>query len=587
MTYSKQNIASDLQQGVGCLQQNNLAIAAACFNRILAHAPKHPDALHLLGLVYARRNEHVDALKLIKRAVKLQPKDSRFHRSLGLVQAERGKDKEALASLRKAVLLSPKDSGLHNDLGLFLSQRGRTVEAIAEYRKAVQCDSKNIMALSNLANDLLQTEQVDESCKCYETAVALDEGYFDAQYGLAQALALKPDAELAVAQYRKVLLMQPEHKQANNKLGSLLKNLGDLDGAVELISKAVSIDPEYAGAHNNLGNALRKQGHIEESFACYQRALEIDPQYADAHWNRSLGELLLGRFDSGWVGYEWRWQCDAFVARRRAFKQPQWDGSRLGGKTILLHAEQGNGDSIQFIRYVSVVAALGGKVVVECQRSLKSLFATVAGIDVLVAAGDPLPRFDVHSAFLSLPGILGTDLSSIPADIPYLTAEAAAALPSVDAEVLKVGIVWAGSPTHVNDHNRSVALNRFVPLGDSNVQLYSLQVGAAAADLDCLAGGKQILNAVAGVEDYAETAAIIQQLDLVVSVDTSVAHLAGALGKPVWILLPFMPDWRWMLERDDSPWYPSMRLFRQQQGGWDQVFADLSKALSELSVNRI
>ncbi len=586
MPYTRQNLTADLQMGVRCYQQGNIPAAITAFKRVLQFSPKHPDALHLLGIAYRSSGDTAEAVKLVKRAVKAQPKNAHYHHSLGLIQAERGKDREALLALRKAVTLSQGDSALHNDLGSFLSQRNRTEESIPEYRKAIRKDPSNIKALINLGHDLLKTGELEEARQSYERAVATDAGNINGQSGLAYALMAQGELDLAAEAYRRVLDLNPAHLEACNNLGSVFRKLGRLDEAENCFNRVIEKDPAFKEAWNGLGKTLKGKGEIDRALDCYQQALTIDPDYADARWSRALAELLLGRFESGWAGYEWRWKSQESSCKKRDFKQPLWDGASLEGKTLLLHAEQGNGDSIQFIRYISAVVPFGGRIIVECQRSLAPLFSTIAGIDCLVAAGDPLPDFDLQAPFLSLPCILGTRLESIPASVPYLApGDRSISLDVADADQLKIGIVWAGSAEHENDRNRSVKLSDFAGLLDiPAIQLCSLQVGERAGDLETSEGGGQIVDVTAGISDYADTAALIEQLDLVISVDTSVAHLAGALAKPVWVLLPFAPDWRWLLDRSDSPWYPTMRLFRQKSAGdWEGVFADVAAALVELS----
>jgi len=328
-------------------------------------------------------------------------------------------------------------------------------------------------------------------------------------------------------------------------------------------------------------------GRIDEAIAACRQAIALNPDYAEFHFNLALSLLTSGDFQQGWEEYEWRWKCKEFPSPARDFAQPQWDGCPLEGRTLLLHTEQGHGDALQFIRYFPLVEQRGGKILIECYAELQRLFRTTAGRCQVVVRGQPLPAFDLHSPLLSLPRVFGTNLANIPNTVPYLRADPEDAgrwqrRLADDSALVKVGLAWAGRPTHTNDRNRSIKLARLAPLGQlPGVRFFSLQKGEVAAEAKTPPPGMELVDWTEELKDFAETAALIANLDLVVAVDTAVVHLAGAMGKPVWVLLPFGSDWRWLLERQDSPWYPSMRLFRQSRiGDWDSVIARVVEALS-------
>ena len=339
------------------------------------------------------------------------------------------------------------------------------------------------------------------------------------------------------------------------------------------------LQPGRAELHYNLGSALQRQGLYAEALACYGRALALKPDYAEAHLNRSLALLLTGEFDEGWQEYEWRF---AVARYDRKFDQPLWSGEPLAGASILIHAEQGFGDTLQFVRYIPAVAERGGRVVLEVPESLVRLARTVAGASEVVAAGDPLPGFDCHCPLLSLPRVFKTNLATIPNAVPYLRvpAEASAGwaerIPTTPGP--RVGIVWAGTTVGAID------LRLLQPLWEvDGVSWFSLQVGERSGDISSLDGVK-IADLSPWLADFAETAAAVCRLDLVISVDTSVAHLAGALGRPTWLLLRYPPEWRWLLEREDSPWYPTARLFRQRkEGDWPCVAREVAAALAQMA----
>jgi hypothetical protein len=325
---------------------------------------------------------------------------------------------------------------------------------------------------------------------------------------------------------------------------------------------------------------------LEEALSCFQRAIELQPDYADAHWNRALAWLLMGNFEQGWPEYDWRWKRKALQLPR--FPQPIWNGFPLEGRTILLYAEQGLGDTLQFIRYAALVKRRGGLVIAACQDVLRPHLATCPGVDQLIGLDSTIAHFDTHAPLLSLPAIVGTTLSTVPADVPYLFVNAELGDPCRQAldgpGAFKIGIAWQGNPDHSNDRQRSVSLVSFEPLARlDGVRLFSLQKGPG---VEQLAGAQErfpVVDLGSQFQTFQDTAAVLQRLDLVISIDSAVAHCAGALGVPVWVLLPFCPDWRWLLDREDSPWYPTMRLFRQTEPGkWATVFARVANEARKL-----
>jgi TPR repeat/Glycosyltransferase family 9 (heptosyltransferase) len=389
----------------------------------------------------------------------------------------------------------------------------------------------------------------------------------------------------ALAVLRRALEIAPDYAEAHNNLGNALRERGEFDGAEACYRRALELKPDYAEARHNLGNAFKSRGHLAEALDCYDRALAIRPDLAQVHLSRAMALLEAGDFERGWPEYEWRLKCPQCAIPH--LPQPRWDGGPLGGKTILLYADHGLGDAIQFIRYAPMVKGRGGRVIVLCRAPLARLLATCAGVDLVVVEGAPVPDCDVQAPLMSLPGIFGTDAASVPADDPYLSADP----DSVDAwaedlalsDDLCVGIAWQGNPEYIRDHLRSFRLDRFEPVARRpGVRLYSLQKGHGSEQIAELAGRFPVTDLGGRLDDLMDTAALMMNLDLVIAADTAVAHLAGALGVPTWVSLPIEPDWRWMSGRDDSPWYPTMRLFRQRRrGDWDDVFARIAAALDE------
>jgi hypothetical protein len=381
----------------------------------------------------------------------------------------------------------------------------------------------------------------------------------------------------AIHDLRRALVLQPRFPEALNTLGVLLRSNGDLAQAEACYRRAIAQRSNYAPAWNNLANLHVELSRLDEAARCYSKAVTHLPDYAEAHTNRALVWLLQGKFPEGWKEYEWRWRQPG--ANPRRLPRPEWDGAPLEGKTILLHAEQGAGDTIQFIRYTRLLHRQGASIVLHCQESLQSLLSGMPELSCVISGRSPAPPFDVHAPLMSLPRLCGTTETSIPGEVPYLRPLPGSPVPEPlqDRNRFRVGLVWAGNPGHRNDRNRSCPLELFDGLLQTDgVQFFSLQVGHGPL-LD-----RPIVDLAPHLTDYAATAACLAHLDLLITVDTSVAHLAGALGRPVWMLLPTCNDWRWLEQREDTPWYPTMRLFRQcARGDWKTVLERANTQLKE------
>jgi tetratricopeptide (TPR) repeat protein len=509
-----------LAQAVQAHRAGRLDEAAALYRRILATQPRHADALHLSGQIAESKGDHATALAFIAQAIAANGHIAAFHVSEGVVLLALGRLDEARRALQRALCLDRDSAEAHNVLG----------------------------------NVLLRLGERDASLACYRRALAL----------------------------------RPHYVEARNNLGSALRALGRLDEAESQLRRALELRPGYAAGLANLGLVLQEQGRYREALDAYDRAVASDPAHATAHGNRAMLLLLLGRLREGFAEYEWRWRMPGFATPRREFAQPMWTGDALAGRTLLVHAEQGLGSAIHFARYVERAAA-GGRVLLECRRPLQRLFTQslaqpggpAAGV---VVKGEELPPFDCHAPLMSLPYLLATTLDSIPAQVPYLTArpdDAAAWRERLaGSRRPRIGLVWAGDANHENDHNRSMAAQFLAPLvADAPAVFFSLQV-PARGELSAAFPPGSVADLAPALADFADTAAVVANLDLVISVDTAVAHLAGALAHPVWLLLPFVPEWRWLLDREDSPWYPTMRLFRQRKvGDWGGLVDHLTGVL--------
>lgn len=397
-------------------------------------------------------------------------------------------------------------------------------------------------------------------------------------------------AREAIAEFREALRRGPERSEFYSNLGCALRGEGQLDEAIAALEAALRLNPNQAEVYSNLGNALLELGRLEEAMRAYKSGAAINPRHAEVQFNLAMCLLLQGDMASGWPLYEWRLKSPDRNRQEQQIDRPRWTGEPLAGKRILLRAEQGLGDTIHFLRYAGLVAGRGAAVIVQCQPELIGLLRQLPAVTQWVSTEEVLPPFDLHCPLLSLPLAFGTTLSSIPLQDPALHAadDRVAfwrARLADDSSELKAGLVWAGNPSHKNDRNRSIPLSLLVPLANvPRVRLFSLQKGSAAEQIRSCALNQNIADYSDELVDFSDTAALIENLDLIITVDTAVAHLAGAMGKPVWLLLPFAPDWRWLLERSDSPWYPSMRLFRQSRpGDWSGVVERVLAELTSLS----
>jgi tetratricopeptide (TPR) repeat protein len=546
--------------------------ADSSFNRALE--------LHQLG-------RFDEALVICDRALALRPADPEAHYYRGNALRGLGRPAEAVASYDRALALRPAFAEALNNRGNALQSLDRLDEALASYDQSLALRPEHADTLNSRGAALQRLQRLDEALVSFDRALALRPTYAEALFNRGIVLQELNRLDEALASYDRALVLQPDYPEALNNRGNTLQGMDRPEEALASFDRALALRPEYADALNNRGNVLRTLNRPREALASFDRALNLRPDYPDAHWNSSLACLLLGDFARGWQEYEWRWQVPALRQPVRPFQKPRWQGGEaLAGKTIFVYAEQGLGDTIHFCRYARLLAARGARVVLEVQPILKTLLEGLAGVHTLISRGESPPEFAFECPLLSLPLAFGTDLGSIPAEPHYLVPDehrvgAWQARLGVRTG-MRVGLVWAGNPTLGNDRTRSVPLQMLTRLAIPGVQLISLQKELRDGDRELLAAHPEILHLGDELTDFADTAALMASLDLVISVDTAAAHLAGALGRPVWILQRFAPDFRWLLDREDSPWYPSARLFRQPRfGDWDSVINRVALALEQ------
>ena len=445
----------------------------------------------------------------------------------------------------------------------------------------------------NLGLAVLAQGRTEEALACQRAALRLDPEHPDALNNVGMALYAQGHIVEAENCFRGALRLQPDHANATLNLGSTRQICNDVTAAEGLFRRALALGVDPARGNSNLALALLEQVRPDAAELCCREALAMRPDYPEVRTNLAMALLMLGRLQEGWREYELRWEVEAMGGPVPTFSQPRWTGQALNGETVLLYAEQGFGDTLQFCRYASMVAAAGGRVVLVVPKALHRLMTTLAGVAEVLTEEDSLPAaFDYHCPLLSLPFAFGTTIASIPGQVPYLHADASPWAPFLAAlPGLRVGLVWAGKSRAAQPHAVAIDKRRSMRLADMaplfavpGCSFASLQLGSPASQTQVQPEGAVLYDVSDGLGDWADTAGLIAGLDLVIAVDTAVAHLAGALGKPVWLLNRFDTCWRWLLDREDTPWYPTMRQFRQtSRGDWAGVIARVGQALAQLA----
>jgi tetratricopeptide (TPR) repeat protein len=609
-------------QGMANFRLEMLGEAEACLRKVVAARPDIIDAHSILGMALALQGRAAEAVEPFRTAVALVPNRADAHNNLGSALRDVGLHGAAEESFREAIRLDPDHAMAMASLTQLLAGDQRLGELAQVFEEAVRHRPQSLDFRLRLSDALLRLERYDEAVICLEAAVAIAPLNHETHAGLGIALVAVEKLDEAVACFERSLDLEPNQMTTCKNLGIVLRDLGRLDEALIALDRALAIRPDYADAHFNramtysrrddealalecmeqairlaperpehyasLGLILANLGRSEEALDCIDRTIREQPDLAIAHLNRAIVLLRLGDYTRGWAEYEWRLEGKEFSPRK--LPGPRWQGEPLAGRTILLYSEQGLGDTLQFIRYAPHVKERGGRVLVECQRPLIGLAQSCAGIDLVIAKGDALPAFDVQASLLSLPHVFGTTVETIPTPIPYLSSDAASvtewAARLAPIVGLRVGIAWQGTTKHFRDRSRSFPLCLFEKLARiEGIRLISLQKGHGVEQLRELNDRFPVIDFGESVDPgFAEmkaTPAIMMSLDLVITPDTSLAHLAGALGVPVWIPISYVPDFRWLLDRDDSPWYPTVKLFRRSStGGWEEVFERMAELLA-------
>ena len=562
----------------------NTGRAATLYRQALAANPRHAPSANNLGTILAVDGERSEAERKFREAVQLEPRYGEALNNLGILLSEGGEYAEASRCFASATDQEPGKAGWHNNHGNALVELFRFRDAVAAYDRAIAIDPNVPDYWSNRGIALRGLREEDAAATSLQRALDLDPGNISAlnNLGIIHKEARRyADAERL---FRCAIAREPQNAAIIANFASVFERMGDLDAVQHWAEHARDADPAYPDSYNLLANVAMERGAYQDAERLYQHVLTLDATNRNANWNMALLWLLHGDFVRGWPQFEWRKRLQSVVTDHGDYGPNEWTGEPLDGRCILLHTEQGIGDAIQFIRYAPHLKAHGAaRVVIEAPYPIAPLLAAAHGVDAVVARGTPLPPFDVHASLMSLPWLLGTTLETVPADVPYLGSEPRAVTSLIGSEPgeRRIGIVWAGNPVHARDYLRSAPLDAFERLTSlAGTRFYSLQKGEAPELALRALGTDRIVDLAPHLDDFRDTAAAIQALDLVITVDTSVAHLAGALGVPTWLLLPYVPDFRWMLNRADTPWYPGMRLFRQAAPrDWDSVFREVTAAL--------
>jgi tetratricopeptide (TPR) repeat protein len=592
-----------LKTAVKCHQDGKLSEADRSYSAILVEEPDHADAWHLKGLIAYQSGCFEDAARLIQRAISVNPGTPEFHNSLGVVQEALGDPVSSIRSYVQAIenrpdyidayvnlaRLRPDVAEIRFNLACILHRQGNIASAVENYKAAVRLQPENVIALNNLGCALRDWNRLEEAAEVLGLAVQQQPEYAEAQNNLGLTLQEMGKIPEAVHCYIRAVNLMPDFSEACYNLGRVYQLQGDLEKAVEEYRRAIrTTRGPSSRIFYNWALALQELGQYDEAIQRYADAVHGDPGYAEAHVNRSLLLLLTGRYREAWPEYEWRRRRPDWLSANPVYPDlPSWNGSPLPGKRLLIQAEQGFGDTIQFVRYLSLVKNRCGRIILEAPPALHPLLKSLSAIDEMVA---PYPenaqKADAGVHLLSLPGIFQTTVKTIPILVPYLHAPAGKIEKwhgRISGNGFNIGVAWSGNPAHPENPFRSCNPGHFVSLLSlPSVNLYSLQKGPAADMLREIPGCAGIVDFGPELHDFSDTAAVIMNLDLVISVDTALVHLAGALGKPVWTLRYHQPYWVWGITGETPAWYPSMRIFRQHRpGDWETVFRQVHHQLKK------
>lgn len=599
--------------------QGRVEQAAAIYSKIIATDNRHFKAIHNLAGIIVNMGYRDRALGLYELATRLEPRYASAYCNWGIVLKDGGDSDNAIEKFEMAAALDPEMLVAQTNLAELNRTSGQFQRAIEHYKNALRIEPRLIEMHNNMGVCYRAINENKLAVDCYEKALAINPNYVDAVVNMGNVLEaqglhehaieylrkgveLQPDLaaarnnlgialaatghlEEAISSYNEALALDPESHETLSNLANVLTGTGDSEQAMQKLEEAIALKPDYATAYNSMGNVLKDMGRYGEAIEKFEKSIDIDPEYSEANANLGYMHLLEGRFLEGWERYSWRGKIEGQALAQRAYDQPVWAGGGLAGKHIYVYPEQGLGDIVQFSRYTTLLKEQGAEVTLELPSVLADLLGGLADVDHIHIQDTALPSFDVHVSIMDLPKMFATTLATVPNPIAYLKADDA--LVNKWSERLdgykkfRVGFIWAGNPGHTNDRNRSMSIEQIAPLIEmEGIDAFSLQVGESAELVSHC--GDRIVDLAPDLISFSETAAVMDNLDLVISVDTSPLHVAGALGRPVWGLLPLVPDWRWLVDRSDSPWYPTLQLFRQDDDKtWEPVISRVKEALAK------
>jgi len=576
-----------LKRAVAMHSEGRIDDAATIYEVIVERDPENTDALHLLGLAAQNRGDLEEALSLIERAVALAPDFVQYRSNLAILLQEAGQLDRALITFREAIEINRQIPELFYYLGNALRDADQPGEALNAFQDAVALKPDYSAALSNIAVILRERGEDGLALAYLERATNVEAPFPPAYTNLCAAYTEASQFGAAIEAGRTAVALSAHDPAAHFNLGNALNAAGQPDEACECYSAGLALDATHEDAWCNLGAARLANEDASGAIEALDHAIALNSQIADAHWNRALANLTLGRFADGWRDYDWRWEAIPWL-ERRTFEQPEWKGEALDGRTVLVHTEQGYGDTLQFVRYLPKIREAGGRVKLACQPALKRLLATLPGLDGVTGYGEPPGPFDLHLPIMGLPAAIDLTFEDIKLfNSPYLEVTDGECSPLLSDDVPKVGFVWRGSTINVKGMFRSCSLSDLEALlGHENCRFYSLQVDASEDERKILEA-YGVVDLSTRIDDFADSAAFTQQMDLILTIDTAQAHLAGALGTPVWTLLAKGADWRWFLSDETSPWYPTMRLFRQSaRGNWAEPLNRIANELERFIAAR-
>lgn len=581
----RNNIPKLLFVGIGHHQEGRLQKAQSIYEQILSLDPRHFDALHLQGVIAAQTQNLNLALDLIGKAIKINPNSAEAYLNNGNILKELSRLEEAVENYKKAVDIKHDLVNAHFNLGLTLQDLGRFNEAVICYENAITHKHNFHEAYNNCGNALIEIGRTDKAIESFNKAMSLNPKYAEAYNNRGNAYKKLGRMQEAIADYETAISIDIQYAEAYNNRGNVLFEQKDYRKAAKNFEEAISIKSDYADAWYNLGNSYKELADLEEAVNCYDRALTLKSNYAIAYWNKSLTLLLAGQFEMGFQLFEWRWKLDSktFTATQRNYEKPLWLGKEdLSGRTLLIHAEQGLGDCIQFSRYSKLVTDLGAKVILLAPKPIVGLLQSLEGVDLVLEDGTKeLPTFDYHCPLMSLPLAFKTEINTVPVSTRYLliSKESLRSWNNFLGEKKKprLGIVWSSVSNFKNDSDRSMKLEQFIKcIPQNKFEIYCLQKVIKPEDQETFNKSSEVNFHGHKLNDFLDTAGLASCMDLVVSTCTSVPHMTAALGIPTWILLQHVPDWRWLLKREDSPWYSSVKLYRQGENRkWDEVLTSV------------